>query len=136
MNNLGLLLASVLSRHRLPSVPCALGCTYTAASVCRFKRATLSGVSVQLHLGRVLSAEMASDIDVTEEAQKRLCRFSFLSHSVGMDEERQAALKKKLATLNDASEEVDVSFTDDDLWVKVGEQPSNTHVKHGLGFRV
>ncbi|KAL8427656.1 hypothetical protein Efla_007075 [Eimeria flavescens] len=64
---------------------------------------------------------MANEIDVTEEAQKRLCRFSYLSHCVGMMEERLAILKKNVSTLNDASEEVDVSFTDDDLWVKVGE---------------
>ncbi|OEH76314.1 prefoldin subunit protein [Cyclospora cayetanensis] len=64
---------------------------------------------------------MASEIDVSEEAQKRLCRFSYLSHSIGTMEERLAVLKKKITALSDASEEVEVSFTDDDLWIKVGE---------------
>lgn len=64
---------------------------------------------------------MANEIDVTEEAQKRLCRFSYLSHCIGTMEERLAILKKKVSTLSDATEEVEVSFTDDDLWVKVGE---------------
>lgn len=64
---------------------------------------------------------MANEIDVTEEAQKRLCRFSYLSHCIGNMEERLAILKKKVSNLTDASEEVEVSFTDDDLWIKVGE---------------
>lgn len=64
---------------------------------------------------------MANEIDVTEEAQKRLCRFSYLSHCIGTMEERLVILKKKVSTLSDATEEVEVSFTDDDLWVKVGE---------------
>ncbi|CDJ47572.1 prefoldin subunit, putative [Eimeria brunetti] len=64
---------------------------------------------------------MASEIDVTEESQKRLCRFSYLSHCVGTMEERIQILKKKISTLHDANEEVDVSFCDDDLWIKVGE---------------
>ena len=64
---------------------------------------------------------MASEIDVTEEAQKRLCRFSYLSHCVGTMEERAGVLKKKITSLNDASEEIEVSFVDDDLWIRVGE---------------
>ncbi|KAL8276036.1 hypothetical protein Esti_000030 [Eimeria stiedai] len=64
---------------------------------------------------------MANEIDVTEEAQKRLCRFSYLSHCTGTMEERLAVLKKNVSTLNDASEEVTVSFAEDDLWIKVGE---------------
>ncbi|KAL8435431.1 hypothetical protein ACSSS7_002502 [Eimeria intestinalis] len=64
---------------------------------------------------------MANEIDVTEEAQKRLCRFSYLSHCTGIMEERLAVLKKNVSTLNDASEEVTVSFAEDDLWIKVGE---------------
>ena len=65
--------------------------------------------------------EMANEIDVTEEAQKRLCRFSYLSHCIGNMEERLAVLKKKVTTLSDASEEVEVSLTDDDIWIKVGQ---------------
>ncbi|PHJ24187.1 prefoldin subunit protein [Cystoisospora suis] len=61
------------------------------------------------------------DVDVTEEAQKRICRFSSLNHTFVDLESRIEKLSDDIRTLRDAQEEVMIAINPEDVMLKVGE---------------
>lgn len=58
---------------------------------------------------------------MTEEAQKRICRFSSLNHTFVDLESRIEKLSDDVRTLRDAQEEVMIAMNPDDVMLKVGK---------------
>ncbi|EPT27922.1 prefoldin subunit protein [Toxoplasma gondii TgCatPRC2] len=61
------------------------------------------------------------DVEVTEEAQSRICRFSSLNHKFVDLESRIEKLTDALRTLRDAQEEAMIVVDPSDIMLKIGE---------------
>lgn len=67
-----------------------------------------------------------SGINVSAEAQARICRFSNLTHQATVLKDKKAYLLKKIQSLDDAEDELALSMQSDDVWVKCGESLSSS----------
>ncbi|KAF8820635.1 prefoldin subunit protein [Cardiosporidium cionae] len=75
---------------------------------------------------RAPSRDMSSvdddlDIEILEEDQQKICRFSCLNNRSTGKEALIAQLNEELQKLVDAEEEVTLAFGDDDILLKVGQ---------------